>query len=550
MSGCGDFFAIKPTEIESKSIISDISRIRENPNVYNPLPEMYRTPPKRLVAAEGIKMFYFTKHHPAVEISADLKKMGFVVSQNPSTNQVVVHAASNEECDIIEDYLSRTDVPPIQVHVDCIILERFGDMTQDWETTLLIENLFGEKVTLGEDKFPGAAFPGASLRESQRSTFGLDFGIWKNKGVSGHQIRAAVDVLESRGYLKILLNPTLDTVNGKTATVQIRDRAPIEVTVTERTGNPYKLTKYEWVADTLTVTPSVYADGSIGLKTAITIGSKSKPEGVVQTPILTQRSIDVAENRIEPGKSLIIGGMRRSENRSVVRGVPFFKDLPLIGPLFSSKDFEENATEIVYILTPSISSGSVEYSKMADSLRKKYNGLSNDPNAMGAADSAAGETYTQFVEAKSAQASAETIRLQRDAKRAEFEAQEERLRAERAMLESKALLAQAEQAKAQYEQSVAQINAAQAQAEVAAKEAEVQKAFISQTTEEIQKAAAAAVAAGAAAQKANAEFEAARQKTQKAQEEAEKAKAQYDALQAEIEKINQTGRQESQAPPA
>jgi flagellar biosynthesis GTPase FlhF len=369
----------------------------------------------------------------------------------------------------------------------------------------------------------------------------LDFGIWKNKGVSGHQIRAAVDILESRGYLKILLNPTLDTVNGKMATVQIRDRSPIEVTVTEKTGDPYKLTQYEWVADTLTVTPSVYADGFIGLKTSIVIGSKSKPEGVVQTPILTQRSIDVAENRIEPGKSLIIGGMRKSENRSVVRGVPFFKDLPLIGPLFSSKDFEENATEIVYILTPSISSGGVEYSEMADSLRKKYAGFSSDPNTdAGAAKAAAGGSYTQFVEAKSAEAARETIRLQRDAKRAEFEAREERLRAERAMLESKVLQAQAEQAKAQYEQSVAQINAAKAQAEASAKEAAAQKAFISMTTEEIQKAAAAAQAAQAAAQKANAEFEAARQKTQKMQEEAEKAKARYDALQAEIEKINQT----------
>ncbi len=547
-AGCGDFFAKKPTEIESKSVIRDIARVRENPHIYNPLPEMYRTPPQRLALEDGMRMFYFTKHHPANEIAEGLKKLGYKVSQNSSTNQIIVHAAGDEECDQVEEYLSRTDVPPIQVHVDCIILERFGDVTKDWETTLLVENLFGEKITLGEDKYPSPAFPGAALRESQRSTFGLDFGFWHNKGISGHQIRAVVDILESRGYLKILLNPTLETINGKSATVQIRDRAPIEKTVTEK-KDIYKVTSYEWVTDTLTVTPFVYADGYIGLKTSITIGSKSKPEGVVQTPIITQRSIDVAENRIEPGKSLIIGGMRKSENRSVVRGVPFLKDLPIIGVLFSSKDFEENATEIIYILTPSISSGGVHYTQMADMIREKFRTPEYDTSLDElVADPMAGDVYTQYVEEKSDRAKAETIRLEREAQRAEHEAKEERMRAEKAILEAQALQTQAEEAKAQYEQSVAQTKAAQAQAEAAAKEAEVQQALISQTEEEIQKAAAAAAAAQAAAQQAQQELEAAKQKAQKAKEEADKVKAQHDALQAEIEKNNQA--EGGQTPPA
>lgn len=543
MTGCNDFFSKKPTEVESKSILRDIARVRENPHIYNPLPEMYRTAPQRLVLEDGIRMFYFTKHHSAKEISEDLKKLGYKVSQNPSTNQIIIHAADNDECDTVEEYLSRTDVPPIQVHVDCIILERFGDVTKDWETTILIENLFGEEITLGEDKYPGAAFPGASLREAQRSTFGMDFGFWKNEGIPGHQVRAVVDILESRGYLKILLNPTLETVNGKAATVQIRDRAPIQKDVTS--GNrTYSVVDYQWVADTVTVTPFVYADGSIGLQTAITIGSQSKPEGVVQRPIITQRSIEVAENRIEPGKSLIIGGMRKSENRSVVRGVPFFKDLPLIGVLFSSKDFEENATEIVFILTPSISSGGVHYTQMAEMIRDKYRTPEYDTRLDDlVSDPLAGDVYTQYVEDKSDRARAETVRFQREAQRADFEAQEERLRAERALLEMQALRVQSEQAQAQYEQAIAQTKASRAQAEAAAKEAEMQKAMISQTEEEIEKASKAAAAAAAEAEKAQAELEAARQKTEAAEQEAQNVKSQQEALEAEIQKLKQSPEQ-------
>ena len=50
-----------------------------------------------------------------------------------------------------------------------------------------------------------------------------------------------------------------------------------------------------------------------------------------------------------------------SEERSVVRGSPFLQDLPVIGMFFSSKDFEEKAMEVIFILTPSISSGGIEF---------------------------------------------------------------------------------------------------------------------------------------------------------------------------------------------
>jgi Flp pilus assembly secretin CpaC len=147
----------------------------------------------------------------------------------------------------------------------------------DWETSIMIENFLGQEITIGADRGTfdstgvltslSAAFPGASLRESARSTFGLDFGYWIDRGVPGHQVRAVVDLLISRGYLKILLNPTLETINGKQASVTIKDYAPIEKVLAQPGfDTPFNLTDYQWIEDTLTVTPSVFADGSISLK--------------------------------------------------------------------------------------------------------------------------------------------------------------------------------------------------------------------------------------------------------------------------------------------
>lgn len=541
LTGCGDLFEKMPTDLESRAVIRDISRVRENPHVDNPLPEVYTAGPQRLHMDDGVKLFYFTRFLPCGDLdysnpknkalerkthgfAGTIQELGFKVSTNPSTNQLVIHCADDAECDSVLEYMEKTDVPPIQVHVDCLIMERFGDVTQDWETTLLVENFLGEGITFGAGKYPNPVFPGASLRETRRGEFGLDFGYWMNKGIPGHQVRAVVDLLESRGYLKILLNPTLETVNGKSAMVQIRDNAPLEKTVTEGGDTTYTVTSYQWVADTLSVTPYVYADGSIGLKTDITIGSKSKPEGVVQTSIITERSINVEENRIEPGKSLIIGGMRKSENRSVIRGVPFFKDLPIIGVLFSSKDFEEKATEIIFVLTPSVSSGGVDYASMSDVIREKFNtpDFRTELDEI-VTDPLGSKVYSDLVEQKTDQAQSETIRYERQIAQSRRQAEAERLRAEQAILESQALRIQSQETQALIDKAMAQKKAAEAEAKVASKEAKAQQALISQTQAEVDKALR--------------EAQEARQQAQQAQQELQDAQQRVESLGAQVKQI-------------
>lgn len=554
--GCGDFFEKKPTELESRAVIRDISRVHENPHVGNPLPQVYLDPPKRLKVEDGVKLFYFTKYTPVGDLTlahkdpkiqkqmhgyaGTIRDLGFKVSSNPSTNQLIVHCVNDAECDQVLAYLGKTDVPPIQVHIDCIIMERFGDETKDWETTLLIENFLGEQITLGEAKYPNPAFPGAALREGRRREFGLDIGYWINQGIPGHQVRAVVDMLESRGYLKILLNPTLETVNGKSAEVSITDQAPIEKTVTERGDLSYTVTDYYPVSDTLTVTPFVYADGTIGLKTKIRIGSKSKPEGVVQTSIITERSIDVGENRIEPGHSLVIGGMRKAEIRSVVRGVPFFKDLPLVGILFSSKDYEENATEIMFVLTPTISSGGIDYKEMADMVREKF----EKPNKQSDIDQLVTDPlgtnkYSNVIGRKANQAETEMVRMQVEAAETRRQAQADKLRAEKAIADAKAMQAQADEAQAKIEVALAQQKASVAEQEALAKEARAQQAQMTQTQEQINTALAEAQAARTAAEQAQAAIVEAEKKVQSLMQEAEKARSESERIRKEIETFEQ-----------
>jgi hypothetical protein len=185
---------------------------------------------------------------------------------------------------------------------------------------------------------------------------GLNIG-YLTAAKAGHTFTLLIDLLESRGYLKILMNPTLEVVNGGTAKVMSSQKVPLDRITMRSTQSDYLETKtdYEDVIDSLEVTAHVYGDGYIGLETSVLLGSKNTPEGVKQVPIITKKQIDNKQNRIRQGESLIIGGIRKNEEYAVVRGVPILKDIPIIGFLFSSEDTEQRAVETIFILTPSIS---------------------------------------------------------------------------------------------------------------------------------------------------------------------------------------------------
>ena len=184
LAGCGDFFAQKPTELQTQIILSELRQIQENTSVRNPLPDLYLRPPEKIEVGDGIKVFYFCKNHPTQKLTElvnnqfaeyfkreatkqdpkgkEYPKPVYSISPNTSTNQLIIHCPNEQDADTVLEFLQKVDVPPIQVNVDCLILERFADVTMDWETSIDIDNLFGEKITMGGKD--GPEFPGASLR--------------------------------------------------------------------------------------------------------------------------------------------------------------------------------------------------------------------------------------------------------------------------------------------------------------------------------------------------------------------------------------------------
>ncbi|MBN2180903.1 MAG: hypothetical protein JW715_03230 [Sedimentisphaerales bacterium] len=405
--GYTQLWAQTNTEDEATETLNKLQIVVQDaagPNV--PMPEVYKSPPRIIEQVVGgkseWKLFYFCRYQSSDELKKIIHEQfatklfdkkgkdetlpDYNVSSNPATNQLIVRCPAREDAEAVLETLNQIDVTPIQVKVDCLISEIYADFTFDRETTMAIENLFGENVALKpggtafgddvqqliEDDQYLAAFPGASLRELIRARMGLKIGY----SSASHEFTALVDLLESRGFLKILMNPTLEIVNGKKAIVESSQHVPLQKVTTYIPTNgeyiPKNETEYVDVIDSLEVTPYVYADGTIGLQTNILLGAKNTPDGVKQVPILTKKQINSHENRIRPGESLIIGGIRKTEKFGVARGVPILKDIPIIGFLFSGEDTEQRAVETVFILTPTISTNGRSREEIMAEIKRKH----------------------------------------------------------------------------------------------------------------------------------------------------------------------------------
>jgi len=512
VSGCGEFFAQKPTEIQSAAIIRQLNTIDTVIDPNTPVPDIYRSPPKIMTQVVGgateYKLVYFCKYHSSDYLKGIIHEQfatklfdkkgkeemlpDYTVTSNPATNQLIVRAPQREDIDSVLEVLMQADIPPVQVRIDCIVSELYADKTMDWETTVLVENLLGENIFLGGKISEGGellpAFPGAALRDSARALFGLDVG-YSDLDEPGHRIEALVDLLESKGYLKILMNPTLEVLNGQTAEVVSKEHLPLQETFVRSTESDYFETRTEYidVIDSLKITPHVFADGFIGLQTEVVLGARSIPEGVKQVPVVTERRIANAENRIRQGQSLIIGGIRKTENRSVVRGVPFLKDIPVVNIFFSSRDFEERAIETLFILTPTISTGGIPNREMVDIIRKKraepqydfgLDEVFKDPLGYRA--------YTEHVEKQASEAEYERFKAELDKAAAQEEVQKvkdellkaaeqvitEKAKATRVQIQAIKAKQDAEHAKQQAEQAKQAFLTAQKEAEEAKAAAE------------------------------------------------------------------------------
>ena len=173
-----------------------------------------------------------------------------------------------------------------------------------------------------------------------------------------NNLSMTLKALEQTGMIKTLAEPTLTAISGETASFLAGGEFPVP-TGRDQSGNITIEFKPFGVA--LGFTPVVLSEGRISLRVKTEV-SELSAEGsfsltdsdgndLLNIPGLKVRR---AESTLElpSGGSMVLGGLIQDSVRQSVGAVPGLGKLPVLGPLFRSRDFLRNETELVIIITP------------------------------------------------------------------------------------------------------------------------------------------------------------------------------------------------------
>ncbi len=156
-----------------------------------------------------------------------------------------------------------------------------------------------------------------------------------------------LQALESNGLVRTLAEPTLTAVSGETASFLVGGKFPLP-TVVGIGSSAQIVPQFYPFGVQLTFTPVVLSSGLISLKIATSVSATGTPTSVGGTsvPSLTERSATTTVE-LPSGGGVAIAGLLQSDIQNTIQGLPGLMDLPILGALFSSKQFQHDETELV-----------------------------------------------------------------------------------------------------------------------------------------------------------------------------------------------------------
>ena len=299
---------------------------------------------------EVFKLFYTT----ASDVSTDIKSVlngastsedaqasiGVEITIDERLNYLIVKA-TKEQLDFIEILIGELDVRTKQVLIEAFIVESSEE--------------FGE--ALGA-KF-GITGPNANilgLRDGSTNTVDVT-GLFENEGtITGNALglilgtttkNLAIDLKasETKGITKILSNPRVFTLDGKTAQIKQVDQIPYT-----KIEEGEKVVELKDAGITLKVTPVIVGDGNIILTVEI---EKSTVDITIADPPIASNTI-TTQLLVKDQTIVVIGGLYIEDFVGAESKTPILGDLPLIGNLFKKETKKDKRKEILVFLAPTI----------------------------------------------------------------------------------------------------------------------------------------------------------------------------------------------------
>lgn len=238
-----------------------------------------------------------------------------------------------------------------------------------------VSELEGTNIDIGPSLPPVTSLP--------TSLFGGAFAL----AVNSNNFDAFIELLETQGDAKVLSSPRVSTVNNQKAVIKVGSdeffvtgvQSNTTTGTATNTNSTVQLTPF-FSGIALDVTPQVSASGEVILHIhpsvsevtdqlkQVQIGGQLSALPLAYSTVRESDSVIRASN----GQVVVIGGLMKSSTRTDDAGVPFLKDIPLLGNLFKHQRQREVKTELVILLRPIVISSDNDWESVAHGYRSHF----------------------------------------------------------------------------------------------------------------------------------------------------------------------------------
>lgn len=269
------------------------------------------------------------------------------------TNSLLIRATPTD-WGIIEQAVQALDLRPLQVVIEVVIAE------VRYTNNLDVGIAFEASRTRDSDEVIVELPGGSTTPADALAVTGIRFG--------NVDMQATLTALAANGRVRILSRPVILAQNNQQARILVGTQQPFiqlsQTLPTDPTGSRAEVVQYREVGTVLTILPTINEDGYVNLAVSQEVSSATTATQF-GAPIISTREAEtqlLARN----GQTVVLGGLVDQQTNQVRSGIPFLKDIPVLGLLFGTTREERGNSELFLFLTPYI----VSTDDDADQLRR------------------------------------------------------------------------------------------------------------------------------------------------------------------------------------
>jgi type IV pilus assembly protein PilQ len=294
-----------------------------------------------------IHLNYANASELSTALTASLSRRGAIQTDRRTNSLIVTDLSST--LDAIEKMAIELDSTTPQIEITAKLVdvdaEALRGLGIEWNVGQNDPQFFsgGNRKALNPNNDPEQGIAGGVNTPIPDPAVNIEYGVFKDWG----SIEVQLTALEQNRKANIISNPRVVTVDNREAKIVVGQKIPL--IVQDIAGNA--VSQLQTIGIQLKCTPHLTEDKKIILDLHPEVSDLST-QSTVQGGVIINTSEADTRVMVEDGQTAVIGGLIRTNDSKVRKGIPLLKDLPLLGFLFRSENTVRQNRELLIFVTP------------------------------------------------------------------------------------------------------------------------------------------------------------------------------------------------------